>query len=328
MTYNQGAEFQKTGSDPKLILAKWKFVAFIMVMVSALVFFVSAVLPPVYSSESQFLILQKNLDIDAYRAAKSSEYAGSILERVIGSTNFMDGVLESRHDINDNFGDDPKERMNNWQKTVTAKSIANTGIIDIQVFHKDRSQEEKIMSAITEKLLYDGKRFHGNDNIVLKKIGGPVYYRDPEYPKVWLNTAIAAVLGFFAAVGLILVFGENVDSWMYARRIRRNKLRVIADRKPIPTAPEKTETIPGFDATVTKNKLTGDVYIDPVEAEVWAHPEPIEPVENTAPFKLEPEEQNTFTPNEPAASAKPSQTPENPIKNMDYRERLRRIIGE
>lgn len=327
MTHNQEAGIQETGADPKLILAKWKFIAFTVVMISALVFFFSAVLPPVYSSESQFLILQKNLDIDAYRAAKSSEYAGSILERVIGSTNFMDGVLESRHDIEDNFGEDPKERMKNWQKTVTAKSVANTGIIDIQVFHENRDQEEKIMSAITEKLLYDGKRFHGNDNIVLKKIGGPVYYRDPEYPKVWLNTAVAAVLGFFTAVGLILVFGENVDSWMYARKSRRSKLRVIADRKPAPTVSRHNETVPGNGAqTENGNREYG--YIAPVEAEIWAHPEPAEPTGASAAAEIKPEEQKTFMPNETAPPANLPRIPEDSVKNLDYRERLRRIIGE
>ena len=330
---------------PKDILGKWKFIAFTIVMVSSLVFFVSAVLPPVYSSETEFLILQKNLDIDAYRAAKSSEYAGSVLERVVGTTNFMDGVLQSRHDIEDNFGDDPKKRAKNWQKAVKAQSITNTGIITVTVLHKNREQGERIMSAIIEKLLFDGERFHGNDNILLKKIGGPVYYQKPEYPKVWLNTAVAGGLGLFLAIGLVIVVGENVDTWMYSKKSKRGSLHVIADRRPLR---HKGTVAP-------REEQIDNSYIAPVEAEIWAHPEPqsqeiplsqTETIGQRGPVDENAGSYKAGAPSVPVNSIKMplevSSAPVNPaekphttdpapqdtVKNMDYRERLKRIIGE
>lgn len=215
----------KTGNfsqSIQMIISKWKFVGLAIMLTASLTFLVSALIPPTYGSEAEIIILQKNLDADAYKAAKSSEYAAAIIKRVVRSTNFMEGVLNSRFGIKDTFGSDPKKRITNWDNTVVAGAVADTGILKIKILTKDKGENSKIMNAVIEKLINDGTRYHGNPNIELKKIGGPIFYEKPEYPNVLGNTVIAGLIGLFLGLGLILVFGENVDSWIYRNPRARN----------------------------------------------------------------------------------------------------------
>lgn len=209
---------------------KWRFIAFIITIVASLTFLISALIPPVYESRSQFLILQKNINIDAYRAAKASEYAGDVIKRVISSSDFMDGTLVNMQDVKAHLGRNQREQLENWNKTVKVTSVVNTGIIDVQVLSANKKEGRFIMEALVNGLMNEGEKYHGNENIVMKKIGGPVYYDDPAYPLVWVNTGIAGLFGFFLAIGLIFIFGKNVDGWMYVKS--RPSIQVTAERDP------------------------------------------------------------------------------------------------
>jgi len=211
------------------IVRKWRFIAFVITMLASLTFLVGALIPPTYESRAQFMILQKNINIDAYRAAKASEYAGDVMKRVISSSNFMDGILEDMLDIKARLGKDQREQLESWNDAVKVTTVVNTGIINVQVLNESRKEGRYIMEALVAGLLEDGVRYHGNENIVLKKIGGPVYYDSPAYPLIWVNTGIAGLFGFFLATGLIFIFGEKVDVWMYARKPR---IKVTAERDP------------------------------------------------------------------------------------------------
>lgn len=219
----------KTGPTLEVIRSKWQFIGIVILIVASLTFAVSAIIPPTYSSEVRLLILQKNLNVDSYRAAKSSEYAGEVIKEVIQSANFMQGVLGSKHGIEDNFGNDPKERLKKWNKTIVASKATGAGMVSIKVLHKDFTENQAIMNASVEKLLFDGKKYHGNENIFLKNISGPVFSEKPEYPKVFLNTLIGGIAGLLLALGIILILGDQADSWIYTenkekvKRIKKNK---------------------------------------------------------------------------------------------------------
>jgi capsular polysaccharide biosynthesis protein len=208
----------QTGLNLDSIKSKWQFILLIAFISAAFVFMVSAIIPPTYSSEVRLLILQKNLSTDSYRAAKSSEYAGEVIKEVIQSANFMKAVLESKHSIKDDFGEDPKERMEKWNKRITASRATGAGVMTIEIFHKNIKENKAITNAVIEKLLFDGKKYHGNENIFLKNIGGPIFSDKPEYPKVFLNTLIGGIAGIFLALGIIAIWGDKADSWIYANK--------------------------------------------------------------------------------------------------------------
>jgi len=213
----------KAGSILETIRSKWQFIGIVTLVVASLTFAISAIIPPTYSSEVRLLILQKNLNVDSYRAAKSSEFAGEVIKEVTQSANFMQGVLESKHGIEDNFGNDPKERLKKWNKTIITNKATGAGIVSIKVLHKDFIENKAIMNAAIEKLLFDGKKYHGNENISLKNISGPVFSEKPEYPKVFLNTLIGGVIGLLLALGIISNLGDRADSWIYTEKKEQKK---------------------------------------------------------------------------------------------------------
>ncbi len=184
---------------------------------SAVAFFVSTVITPQYGSEAQILILQKNIDIDAYRASKSSEFASEVLKRVVSSSDFMNGALEKANENVSKFGEDPEDQIKNWNKAVSVSTFASTGIIKITVLDESKKENRKIMEAVLGELLNNGVKYHGNENITLKKIGGPVYFNDPVFPIIWLNVLVATIVGLFFSIGMVFIFGEKMEEWFSKR---------------------------------------------------------------------------------------------------------------
>ena len=210
----------------KSALGDWRKMIFSVLLISSLVFFISTLIPPKYKSETQILILQKNLDANAYQAAKSSEFAGEVLKRVISSSDFMNGVLASIGENSSKYGNTPEDQIKNWDDAVDTSTMVNTGIINISVYDYSKKENQKLTQGIINELQNSGSKYHGNDNITLKKIGGPVYFDSPASPIIWLNVVVAALLSFFASFGMIIlkrrkeqanppkiVLGKNQFEW-------------------------------------------------------------------------------------------------------------------
>lgn len=188
-----------------------------VVVFSAVAFFVSTIIAPQYGSETQILILQKNINADAYQASKSSEFAGDVLTRVVGSSDFMGGVLQKVGENYAKYGETPESQMKNWDKAVKVSTLGNAGILKLEISDLSKKEDRKMTEAIISELLDNGVKYHGNENITLKKIGGPIYFNDPVFPIVWLNVFAAAVAGLFFSIGLIFVFGEKVATLFLIR---------------------------------------------------------------------------------------------------------------
>ncbi len=207
----------------KTIIRNWRFILISMALFASVAFFVSTIIAPKYESQTQILILQKNMEIDAYRSAKASEFAGEVLKRVINSSEFMNGVLATSGTSIYKFGETPEDQLKNWAKTVKVSSVVNTGIVKITVLDESKKENKKLMETVLAELLNDnGAKYHGNGNINLKKIGGPVYFEDPAFPVIWLNVIIAAVIGLFFSLGVIFIKGEKIGSWFSDENIEYN----------------------------------------------------------------------------------------------------------
>ncbi|HRZ95872.1 MAG TPA: hypothetical protein P5262_04900 [Candidatus Moranbacteria bacterium] len=199
------------------ITRNWRFIVITVMLFASLSFFASTMITPEYKSQAEILILQKNLDIDPYRAAKASEYAGEVLEGVSGSSDFMNGILEKIGSNAGKFGENPEKQMENWKKAVSVTPLVNTGIVKITVLDPNKRENRKLMEGVMAELQENGVAYHGNENITLKKIGGPVYFENPAYPVIWLNVLVAGAVGLFASIGMILLFGQNLGSWFTNR---------------------------------------------------------------------------------------------------------------
>lgn len=195
------------------IFQNWRFIIIIMAFFASAAFLISTLITPQYKSEAQILILQKNMDIDPYRAAKSSEFAGEVLQGIAGSSDFMNGVLQKMGEDANKFGDTPEKQIENWNKAVKVSPVVNTGIVKITVLDPSKRENRKFMEAVLNELQNNGVKYHGNGNITLKKIGGPIYFDSPSFPIIWLNILVAAIVGLFFSIGLIFIFQDKIKNW-------------------------------------------------------------------------------------------------------------------
>lgn len=195
------------------ITHNWRFIATVMAIFASITFFASTLITPEYEGETKILILQKNQSEDAYRAAKSSEFAAEVLQSVIGSFDFANGIMNRAGGSLQEFGSSPEDQIKNWNDAVEVSTEVNTGIIKISVYQKSVREDRRLMNALISELLENGVNYHGNENITLKKISGPVYFDSPAYPIIWLNVLVAGVVGFFFSVGIVFFSQKGVNEW-------------------------------------------------------------------------------------------------------------------
>ncbi len=194
-------EFLSIVSQKKKTL--WGFVALFLVLGALFV----AIQKFQYSSKSQVLVVQENnRTLDAYAASRSNEYLSGILASVISSNSFYTKVTETNFGIETAyFGDNPRSQMETWTKTVKARSVNDSGIISIVVYHPDRVQAEKILRAVNYVLMTQHASYHGaGDTVKVRLIDQPVTSTLPVKPNIPLVGGGAIVIGVL--VGLVYIY--------------------------------------------------------------------------------------------------------------------------
>ncbi|WKZ24500.1 MAG: GNVR domain-containing protein [Patescibacteria group bacterium] len=160
-----------------------------------------------YGSKSQVLVVQEhNRTLDAYTVSKSNEYLSSVLASVVTSNSFFVRVLDSGFAVEESyFGLTPRDQMKEWKKTVNVKSLSDSGIIAISVYHPDRAQAEKIIRSVNHVLMTQHGAYHGSgESVKVRLIDQPVTSNFPVKPNIPLIAALAVALG--AVTGLVYVY--------------------------------------------------------------------------------------------------------------------------
>ncbi len=223
-----------------------------------------------YSSTSQVLVVQEyNRTVDAYTASKSSEYLSSVLANVITSNSFFTKVKEAGFGIDtDYFGSEAKDEMEMWQETVSAKSINDSGIISISVYHPDRAQAEKIVRAINHVLMTQHTAYHGSgDSVKIRLIDQPITSKLPVKPNIPLTAALAIGLGFVTSLVYIYLMSDmyalgSAQPLLHSRPPRPHPSAYPAMRHERP-APARTE-VRGQHPAQAVAYLDGETFQPPV----------------------------------------------------------------
>jgi capsular polysaccharide biosynthesis protein len=189
------------------------------IMSVVLVFLVVAMIisfaqPLKYSSESRLLVVQNfPEETDPYAISKSNEYLTSILSKVISSNLFYEDIMDSGFLINRDYfskNKNIKKEMKNWRKTVYAKPISDSGIIDIKVYHQNKEQLVQIANAINFILKSKHNLYHGAGNsITIKIIDKPIISTWPTKPNVLLNIFVAFIFALILSLSYIYLFPEK-----------------------------------------------------------------------------------------------------------------------
>ncbi len=170
-----------------------------------------------YSAKSQLLVVQEySGPVDAYTASKSTEHLSNVLASVINSNSFFTKVVTNSPSIDTQyFGANPKDQMREWNKTVNAKSINDTGIIAITVYHPNRNEVQKIAGAINYVLMTQHSAYDGAGQAVkVRLIDQPISSTIPVKPNIPLVLGTMVALGFLSSLVYIYLSSESASLQM------------------------------------------------------------------------------------------------------------------
>src|SRR4030042_1619563 len=149
----------------KTFLGNYKFSILLAFIGAGVAFGVTLLFFRKYESKVEMLVIQKQnswkID-DAYSAAKSAESISTMMVHVVGTTSFLDRVMDSGYSLEKSLLDfDLQGRKDMWQRMISIKTIKNSGIIEFSVFHKDKNQAEQFASAVAKTLMDKSDQYHG-----------------------------------------------------------------------------------------------------------------------------------------------------------------------
>ncbi len=209
----------------------WKNVLVIILILVVLTLTLSLAQGLKYCSSARLLVVQEYSGVvDPYVASKSTQYLSDILAEVVYSTSFFNDVMKSGFNIDDNFSKDEQKRKNQWNKTVDAKAINDTGIIVINTYHKDRSQAGEIAKAINYTFKTKHDKYHGGgDKVLIRVLDEPITSNYPVKPNLIVNLALAIVSGIILGAIFVYLFPDSkIRLW---KKSKSGKRKFASDKK-------------------------------------------------------------------------------------------------
>lgn len=195
-----------------LIGKKKQTIVSLLAIFLAIAIVFSAAQPFKYSSSLKLLtIINFKENVDPYTASRSNEYLSNLLSRIVTSGSFFEKIKESDFKIDKNyFSGNEKKQMKKWNQTVKTKSVADTGMISVDVYHTDRVQAEEIAKAVAFTLQTTNSQYHGfGSGVEIKIIDQPIVSNYPVLPSVPLNLGLAVAFAVIFFLCYIYLFPEE-----------------------------------------------------------------------------------------------------------------------
>ncbi len=189
----------------KRLKGNWRLVTLIVTGAVILGLVFSLIQPLKYQASVELLVIQKqDPSVDAYTAIKSAEKLGSNLAQIIYTTSFFDKVMRSGFAIQDDFSRDEIKKRKEWKEMIDTQVAQESGMLTINVYHRDKTQAAQIAEAIAYVLATEGDQYHGaGKNVTIKTVDSVLTSRYPVRPNIPVNLFTSLVLGILASVGLV-----------------------------------------------------------------------------------------------------------------------------
>ncbi|PIR92984.1 hypothetical protein COT99_03300 [Candidatus Falkowbacteria bacterium CG10_big_fil_rev_8_21_14_0_10_43_10] len=167
---------------------------------------VTFVQPLKYRAQAQVLVVQEfEESVDPYSASKLNEYLGGLLAKIVSSESFFNQTIKSGFGIDTGyFSGSKKKQLKQWNKTVEAKSLYESGIIVLSVYHPNKDQAEKIAQAAIYTLKTTNSFYHSVPKVDVRIIDSPSVSFLPAKPNILFNIIIGLLFGFVS--GLLFVY--------------------------------------------------------------------------------------------------------------------------
>jgi len=172
---------------------------------------ISLLFPLKYSAKSRLLVVQNTAGSDPYTVSRSNEYLGNLFAQVAYSGSFYNLVLSSQYNIDKNyFSGGYNDQIKKWQKTIATKTLSDTGIIEINIYHPNPYQAQQIALAINDIFINKNANYQGNGaGIKISVIDQPLVSTYPVKPNLLQNGLVALAGGLMLAIFFVYLFPED-----------------------------------------------------------------------------------------------------------------------
>lgn len=194
-----------------LVKSKYKTIIFIVLIFLLIALIAGFAQPLKYRAQAKILVVQEfGPETDAYTASKMNEYLGGLLAKVVYSESFFDQTVNNtQFSIDKNyFSGTKKKQIKKWSKTINARPIYDSGMINLQVYHPDKGQAVQISRAVIYTLKIKNNFYHSIDNVDVRIIDSPSLSRIPVKPNIPLYGAIGIIFGSLFGL-LFVVYTED-----------------------------------------------------------------------------------------------------------------------
>ncbi len=195
----------------KLLRRKTGTILTVVFVACVLTLGVSLAFPLKYGAKSRLLVIQNTAGADPYTISRSHEYLGKLMAQIVYSSSFYNLTLESPYDIERSyFSGNYNKQMEQWLKTVNTRTISDTGIIEINVYHPHPAQAQQIALAVNDLLVNKNALYQGDGKQVqLKVIDQPLVSPYPVKPNILRNILVAFSGSLLVAIFYIYLWPEE-----------------------------------------------------------------------------------------------------------------------
>jgi capsular polysaccharide biosynthesis protein len=197
--------------------------------------------PLKYETKSRLLIIANLNSTDPYLLSKANENLGNVLADASVSDSFFNQVITAGFNIDKSyFGDSLAAQTAIWKKTITAKSVNDTGIIAVSIYHTNRVQADQISQAVDYVFKTQHNLYHSDNNsAVIRILDNPVTSNYPVKPNAAINFSLALLIGLVVSlVYIYLVSDLKIEKTEIYRTVQSEKPALVVS-KPAIAAPAK-----------------------------------------------------------------------------------------
>lgn len=240
-----------TFSDFKINLKKrWKSVLFLANLTVFLGLGLSLIQPFLYKTSFSLLIIQDTKESsNIYSSIESSDKLANLLKIMVKTSDFQNSIINSDFNINkDDFSDDEATKRKEWNKMIKIGIIPGSGIVNFDVYYKNRLGAEEYAKAIVSSIVNDGAQMYGGSkSIKFKVVNSPLTSNKPATPNILLNGILSLFIGLLSS--LFYVYFTTTESQkkdiFYDEELEKEKEEVFLDLN--------TSSINNIDITVLPN---------------------------------------------------------------------------
>jgi len=193
----------------KIMQKNYKTIVYTTLIFLAISLVATFVQPLKYRAQAKVLVVQNfEAGTDSYSASKMNEYLSGLLAKIVSSESFYSQATKIGFNIDANyFSGSKKNQIKKWNDTVQARSVYDSGIISLSVYHPDKTQAENIAQATIFTLKTTNNFYHSIPGVDIRIIDSPSLSVLPVKPNIFLNIIIGIIFGI--AFGILLVYRKE-----------------------------------------------------------------------------------------------------------------------